>query len=356
MGQIWKTSRDVVVGAYEEIMAYRDGRMRPAKTGFKFIDDAMLGGLYPRHAIAIGARPGVGKSYLAQRIMSNVMDTRINPGAVNYAWVRCEFEMNPVDLMLRSISRGTGKDMRDILIGEMSDSDFDSMRSILRGESSKRIFYIDKPTSAETMRDAIWEMMGMFKDKEMVFFSIDHTALIQGRGSTKDNIDYLISVCNEAKLTFPNIFFLMISQLNREIDGRKDPKEQAPRQSDFYQSDTLGQLCSLMIAINIPSRYGYDKYMRFPETWFKNLDRFKSKDKRSFETEGLVFNHIVKVRRRMLEEIESLHIETMRGYESRYPESGTILGQPSGDKDTEADNERKEELPGLFGDNEEIPF
>ena len=286
-------------------MAYRDGKKRPARTGYPFIDEAMLGGLYPGHAMAIGARPGVGKSYLAQRIMANVMNVDMNPQAKDYVWVRCEFEMNPVDLMLRSISRGTGKDMKDILVGEMTADDMDSLRDVLRGEASNRIYYIDRPTTVDAMREAIWDIMSTFKDKEMVFISIDHTALIQGKGNTKDNIDGLISVCNEAKLTFPNIFLLMISQLNREIDGRKDPKEQAPRQSDFYQSDTLGQLCSLMVAINIPFRYGYDTYMKFPETWYGYLDRFKAKTKKSFMTEGLIFNHIVKVRRRMMEEINN---------------------------------------------------
>lgn len=58
----------------------------------------------------------------------------------------------------------------------------------------------------------------------------------------------------------------------------------------------------------------------------------------------------------MLEEIESLHIETMRGYESRYPESGAILGQPSVDDGRTDDNKGKEELPDLFGDNEGMPF
>ena len=70
--------------------------------------------------------------------------------------------------------------------------------------------------------------------------SIDHTALIQGSGDAKRNIDSLMNMCNIAKRTFPNIFFLIVSQLNREIEGRRDPKDHMPRQSDFYQSDSLG--------------------------------------------------------------------------------------------------------------------
>lgn len=91
--------------AYERIRKYQSGELLPAHTGYAYLDKALLGGFYPQHAVAIGARPGVGKSYLAQKIMSNVMNVNINPQADDYVWLRCEFEMNPEDLMLRSLSK-----------------------------------------------------------------------------------------------------------------------------------------------------------------------------------------------------------------------------------------------------------
>nr|DAL07828.1 MAG TPA: Helicase, ATPase, REPLICATION [Bacteriophage sp.] len=102
--------------AYERIRKYQSGELLPAHTGYTYLDKALLGGFYPQHAVAIGARPGVGKSYLAQKIMSNVMNVNINPQANDYVWLRCEFEMNPEDLMLRSLSKKMGKDIQDILI------------------------------------------------------------------------------------------------------------------------------------------------------------------------------------------------------------------------------------------------
>lgn len=95
--------------AYERIRKYQSGELLPARTGYAYLDKALLGGFYPQHAVAIGARPGVGKSYLAQKIMSNVMNVNINPQADDYVWLRCEFEMNPEDLMLRSLSKKWGK-------------------------------------------------------------------------------------------------------------------------------------------------------------------------------------------------------------------------------------------------------
>lgn len=348
--KIWKSSGEVITEVYNNIRAYQKGEMRPARTGLSYIDKALLGGFYPQHAVAIGARPGIGKSYLAQVIMENVMDVGLNPRAGNYAWLRCEFEMNPMDIMLRSLSRGMGMDVERILLTDLGEAGLRRMEDILRKENSSRITYIPRPVTVGELRSFLWdEYMPTKRDKDMVFVSIDHTALVLGGGDPKRNIDDLMAMCNMAKRTFPNIFFLIISQLNRDIEGRKDPKEHAPRQSDFYQSDTLGQLCSAMIALNIPYRLGYTSYMSFPKSWYKYLDRYKTEGGGSFKTEGLIFHHIVKVRQRTLEELdEPIHVDVMRGFERMY-------GKAWSPKDTGKDTG---EIKGCAGRSEgdEMPF
>ena len=50
---VFKTSKQVMEEAYENILKYRSGMLIPAKTGYSYIDQALLGGIYPQHAIAI---------------------------------------------------------------------------------------------------------------------------------------------------------------------------------------------------------------------------------------------------------------------------------------------------------------
>ena len=113
--RIFKTSKQVMEEAYENILKYRRGELIPAKTGYDYIDEALLGGIFPQHAIAIGARPSVGKSYVAQKILENVMNPMINPQAEDYFLVNCEFEMNPQDLLLRKMSQDMKKRAPEIL-------------------------------------------------------------------------------------------------------------------------------------------------------------------------------------------------------------------------------------------------
>ena len=151
--RIWRSSKEIIMDAYERIRKYQSGELLPARTGYAYLDKALLGGFYPQHAVAIGARPGVGKSYLAQKIMSNVMNVNINPQADDYVWLRCEFEMNPEDLMLRSLSKKMGKDIQDILLNEMSEDEVKEMQRCLKEENSSRITYIPKPSTVDELQN-----------------------------------------------------------------------------------------------------------------------------------------------------------------------------------------------------------
>ena len=167
--------------------------------------------------------------------------------------------------------------------------------------------------------------------KRMIIFKIDHIALIKRIGmDPKSVIDDTVAVMNEAKLKYKNVFFFIISQFNREIEGRlKSKLEQAPRQSDFYQSDSLGQLCSVMIGLHNPRRYGLQEYMTFNKAWYPSLDRFKTVNKTSFRTEGLLFHHVLKTRGVSLEELtHTIYPEIMPGWGGRYFEGEATFINP----------------------------
>lgn len=331
--RIFKTSKQVMEEAYENILKYRRGELIPAKTGYDYIDEALLGGIFPQHAIAIGARPSVGKSYVAQKILENVMNPMINPQAEDYFLVNCEFEMNPQDLLLRRMSQDMKKRAPEILRRQDSNT-VEEMRmfEILQGEIRNNIIYIDAPCTVKEFEAAVYHIATKHKDKRLIIFKVDHIALIKRMGlDPKSAIDDLVAVMNEAKLVYKNIFFLIISQFNREIEGRiKSPREQPPRLSDFYQSDTLGQLCTLMIGLHNPRRYGLDKYMIFGKDWYQTLDRFKTENKTSFRTAGLVFHHILKVRQVSMEELtNTIHPEILPGHGWMYGEGGTKFVNPN---------------------------
>lgn len=351
--KIFKSSKKIVEEAYENIRKYQTGALVPAKTGYKYIDDALLGGLYPQNAIAIGARPSEGKSYVAQKIMENVMNPYINPQAGEYFLVNCEFEMNPSDLILRRINRETNRSIRDILLREPTKIEEEKIAEILKKEMNPNIVYIPQPCTPQEFEEAVACICESQRKKKLVIFKIDHIALTKRMGGdAKRTMDTMVAIMNDAKLKYHNVLFFIISQFNREIEGRTKPMEHAPRMSDFYMSDELGQLCSLMIGLNNPRRRGINEYMKFPSTWYQSLDRFKTQSKTSFKTDGLIFHHILKVRQTRMEELDDIiYPEIMPGWGAYYGEGGVKYVNP----------ERPPEAPRTFGplDDEEeddVPY
>lgn len=320
-----KSSSFIINEAYEKILSYQNKEFQPASTGYSYIDEALLGGIYPQNAIAIGARPGVGKSFVTQKIVENVMNPAINPQCMDYLLVNCEFEMNPMDLLLRRLSRDLKMPIKDILLNKPTELVEKKIMQVLKSERNQNIVYVPEPTSVKELEGVIEYVLSRNTHKRLVIFKIDHIALVAREGGDpKRTMDNTIAVINNAKLKYKNAFFLIISQFNRNIEERRAPKEQAPRMSDFYQSDELGQLCSLMIGLNNPRRLGYDEYMYFPANWFTNLDRFKVPGKKTaFRTDGLLFHHILKVRQVRIEELENIiYPEIMPGYGFLYGEGG----------------------------------
>lgn len=318
---LFRTSAELMDEAYGRILKYQNREFIPAKTGYDYLDEALLGGFYPQNAIAIGARPGIGKSFVSQKILRNVMDPTINPQAIDYFLVNCEFEMNPMDLLVRRFNQETKKPIRRILMEKPNAAEKKIYERILATEKRENVLYIPEPITVEELEACVNYVMPKVRNKKLVIFKIDHIALIKrSGGDPKRVIDSAVAVMNNAKLKWHNVFFLIISQFNRDIEGRvRDPKEQPPRLSDFYQSDELGQLASLMVGLNNPRRMGLDKYMSFPANWYSELDRFKWEGKRSFRTEGLLFHHVVKSRQISLEELKTpIWPEIMPGAEGLY--------------------------------------
>lgn len=333
--KLFRSSREVMEEAFENIRKYQSGEFIPAKTGYSYMDAALLGGIRPQHAIAIGARPSIGKSYVAQKIIENVMDPFLNPQANDYFLVNCEFEMNPQDLLIRRMSREMHKRATDLLKEQqVSEVEIKQMRRVVSKEIRDNIVYIETPCTPQEMEKAIDYICSKEKHRRLVIFKIDHIALLRRAssfGDPKTVIDEMVAVMNDAKLRYKNIFFLVISQFNREIEGRMKSKiEQAPRLSDFYQSDSLGQLCTLMVGLNNPRRYGLQEYMSFSKSWYITLERFKTPSGSSFKTEGLLFHHVLKTRLIGLEDLtETIYPEVLYGRGHLYGEGGVKYVNPN---------------------------
>lgn len=322
------------------------------------MDKALLGGLRPQRVIAIGGRSGTGKSFVVQKILETLMDENVNPQAKDYVLLRCEFEMNPADLLVRRLARELNRSVEDIVSGELTDYEIRRMQKVVEAEKSDRIFYIPKPCSVEEFSTIMNDrFLPYFKDKKLVIVSIDHIALVKRLGGEpKKVIDGLLAEINEMKLKYKNVVFIILTQFNRGIEDRKDPRSMAPQLCDIYQSDELAQLCELVIGLHYPSSLGIDSYMIFSPNKYESLDRFKWPDKKHFRTDGLLFHHILKTRMKNMYDkkypLDDIYIEVRRGKEELYglSETGEEVSEPTMIKEIPQDKD------DFFDPSGDVPF
>lgn len=327
---MFRSSKAVVAETVSELEKYQSGESLPVKTCYGYINKLLLGGIRPQQCIAICGRSGTGKSYAAQKILESILDKDINPQADDYVLLRCEFEMNPMDLLLRRISREMDRPMADIIGRKQTASDEAKIRSIVDKEVRDNIFYIPSPCSVDELRIGLDSMfLPAFKSKKMVFVSIDHIGLTKVlNGDPQGTLNSTVAMINDLKLKHKNVVFIVLSQLNRDIEKRTDPKNHAPVMSDIYNSDTLAHLCSLIITLHNPYSLNIDKYMAFGKGKYKWLDKFKSDGGNSFKTEGLIFHHVIKNRMKENEKFmqnRTIFVEVISGYELMYSGSKGVL-------------------------------
>lgn len=325
--EIFSSSNKITRSACELIRKYQSGELLPARTGYDYLDRACMGGLYPQNVIAIGGRSGTGKSFFLQKVMDSVMDVRINPQAKDYMYIRCEFEMNPMDLIVRMIADRLGKTVEDVLTKKQTASEEAVAQNIINKFDDPRIVYVPFPVTADKLCSELERRtLPQLSSKRLIIVSVDHIALVKKSGKDlKTSIDDFLARINELKLKFENVVFLLNSQFNRNIESRvTDPRMHAPMKSDFYASDELGQLASVMVGLHNPYDLGIDKYMSFSEKRYPWLDRFKTDTKKSFHTRGLIFHHVLKIRQGDIDRFEGIHVDVKLGFDKVYREQGTV--------------------------------
>lgn len=134
------------------------------------------------------------------------------------------------DQLARSLSAKTGIGVKSLYSAgeELSDHNFQLVKTALGAMSDDRSFYVDTVGTVDQVRDTILEFA---RDKNLLFtdtglvVTIDHCLLTKGKvgDSEKIVVDNLMMTLVELKKHFSSIglkcIFIVLSQLNRDIEG-----------------------------------------------------------------------------------------------------------------------------------------
>ena len=366
MGLITKAI-DLVNVAVRQIIKYQTHEDSPIRTRFDHFNNNALGGIFKGNIITIGAISGSGKSYVLQQIEEDIFNEELNPDCKDYVLLRCNWEMTVFKLLLRKLKRNLRKSVTDILFKSPEGEDLNKFKNVCDSERSDRIFYLEDPTDPQTWYNAVRSFLGENKEKKHVVVTIDHIALVRDVfGSKKTAMDTLIENINMLKKEFVNVSFIILSQLNRDIENRTDIQNLAPKRSDLYNSDTIFHISDIVLVLHNPFKLGHSLYMNIPglavdsegntlDNRYAYLHEYMEKVDNKwthFVTAGNVFWHYLKVR-----ELEEGYVD-IAVEPFLLPDGRRLVASLPNESKAETKPKKKENMPDLFGDDEDddVPY
>ncbi len=217
--------------------------MEGTKTGIPTLDRLTLG-FHPGDLVILAARPSVGKSALALNLLVN--GTRLS----NKVGVMFSLEMGVDQLINRMLSAASGVNVRKIQTAAFSREEELRVSKAIRDLQEMKIFIDETPAiKVIEMRAKLQKLQASYGDIGLIV--VDYIGLITPDfRSKKDNRSLELGEISAALKAMARDFktpILVLSQLNRGVDARKD---KVPLLSDLRESGAIEQDADIVLFIH----------------------------------------------------------------------------------------------------------
>jgi replicative DNA helicase len=296
-----KPLRQVTKLAKIQLKKYQSGELVPVRTGREWLDD-IFGGLIPMDIVTIAGMSGGGKSFELQRIKNFVMNKENNPNAEKYIWLSNSLEMKIISNIIRDLNISLKKSKKKILTEEFTEDEKVLVNDYFKNSTDARYYINEEAMSGEDWEKEMRAFLALHTDKEAVFIDIDHIALQKDKnGNKKATVDFVVESINSMKKDFPNSYWILLSQLNRNILERIREKDimSMPNRGDVFQSDSMFFISDYLYVTHNPNRLGISQFSKVNTEVYEyvaehliELDKGKS----TFDTLGKIFYIVLKMR------------------------------------------------------------
>jgi replicative DNA helicase len=291
-------TKDKVDSIVKQINQFQKGDLKFLKTGIHWLDYILLGGLKPSDILAICALPFHGKTFLLERIQSNLKKED------DVIFVDCTWELELSKIVARELSKGLNISVRDVYNNEPKEEDKPKYSAVIQKFRNDNMYIQPEPVSPLEFEKDIQTIIDKYQDKKIVV-SIDNLEnVFSSSNSQKTDMDDILQKINILKKKHPFIVFIILNQLNRDIEDRvSDKKTHVPKGKDIYGTSQLEKISDCLVIINNAYRLGIEEYSIFnPEKRYLYLDNYFKKPLRggakttSFNSIGNIFYHVIKAR------------------------------------------------------------
>lgn len=294
--------KEVAEKAFGTLKKYQDGDLNPVITQRPWLDN-VFGGLIPGDIVTVAGQSGGGKSFELQRIKNSVMNIEVNPEANDFVWLDNAWEMRFISNILRDLNQKLHKSKKSVLTENFTEEERKLVKDYYKNLCDGRFFINEDTVTAQDFEKDTREFLLNHVDKKAVFVSVDHIALAKDNksGDKKATVDDIIEIINRLKKEFPNTYWVILSQMNRNILGRIKEKDvmAMPNRSDLFQSDSIFFISDYVYCTHNPSYLGIKMFTRINTESHEHLEKFfvdEKNGKASLDTLGNIFYIILKAR------------------------------------------------------------
>ncbi len=232
-----------VLDKFDKIQKDRDS-LRGLPTGVYGLD-RILNGLQKSDLIIVAARPGVGKTSLSMNI--------VNYAAIhkNASCAIFSLEMPRIQLAQRSLCSVARVSMEKALNGKLTVNEWKALWGANEKLNKAKIFVDD--SSLNTPAQILSKCRRLKAEHGLDLIMIDYLQLMNGGGKNDNRQQEISEISRSLKVMARelNVPVIVLSQLNRAVEGRTGPAK-VPMLSDLRESGSIEQDADIVLFIHKP--------------------------------------------------------------------------------------------------------
>lgn len=207
-------------------------------TGFAGLDKMLGGGFQKSDLIILAARPGQGKTSFAMNCAVNAALAKRPDTKKPYSVAVFSLEMSAVQLAKRILCSVGTFDMSKANRADINEMEWAKLYDAERRLAGTSL-YIDESGSA-TPAEILSKCRQLKRQQGLDLIMIDYLQLMHSGKRIDNVVQEIAEITRSLKLTAKelNVPVLLLSQMSRDIDKRKDP---TPQLSDLRDSGAIEQ-------------------------------------------------------------------------------------------------------------------
>lgn len=225
-GHKWQTMQDVLLNAYDYLIARSQGRIRSITSGLDNVDQ-LVGGFFAGELTVIGARPAVGKSAFGANIALSAARQGFKAAIVSR-------EMTDIQYGSRMLARESWVDGMNLRKAEISNDDW---ARIARSMNDLSTLPVDFMFNVRTVEELAAEVTRRVQRGELDLLVVDYLQLMETQA--RFNAEHLrvgfISTTLKHLATDCGIPIIALAQVNRDTDGQMPTLRNLKASGDIEQ-------------------------------------------------------------------------------------------------------------------------